>query len=102
MFYQVIVISLIIAEALLMLISLAYFRRLQLISKEFRSIFAEYKNDRVVLFNQLKDLTTVISKEEDNTLKMVFCLQDIDRVVAKILLWTQDPKNIAEHSTLKK
>jgi len=102
MFYQVIIISLIIAEVILMLISLIYFRRLQLISNEFTLIFTEYKNDRVVLFNQLKDLTTIINKKEDNTLKMVFCLQDIDRVVTKILLWTQDFNNIAEYSTLKK
>lgn len=102
MFYQAIVISLIVAEGLLMLISIAYFRRLQLASKEFTAVFSEYKNDRIILHNQLKDLTTVINKEEDNKLKMIFCLQDIDRSVAKILLMTQDFQNIVESSDSKK
>ncbi len=85
MLYQGITLSLIIIEGILILISLRFLQRTNLISKDFATIFGNAKGEISSLFNNLKKLIILSSEREHHMLHTTFHLEEIEMYVKKIL-----------------
>lgn len=85
MLYQEIAVLLIIIEGILILISLRFLQRTNLISQDFATIFGDAKVEISDLFNELKELIILSSKREKHMLHTTFHLDEIEKYVKKIL-----------------
>lgn len=88
MLYQGITLSLIIIEGILILISLRFLQRTNLISKDFATTCSNAKNAKEeisTLFNNLKELIILSHKRENHMLHTTFYLEEIEMYVKKIL-----------------
>lgn len=85
MWYQELIILLIIVEGLLILISLKYLRTISLVSKDFSMVFNEARKEISSLLKEVKELIIVTNRREDNVLSIRFHLEEIEVYVKKIL-----------------
>ena len=93
MLYQGITLSLILIEGILILISLRFLQRTNLISKDFATIFGNAKGEISSLLNNLKELIILSSKRENHMVHTTFHLEEIEMYVKKILSKLEQEEN---------
>lgn len=99
MLYQGITLSLIIVEGILILISFRFLQRINLVSKDFATIFGNAKGEISYLFNNLKELVILSSKKEHHLLHMTLHLEKIEMCIQTVLdeLKTQERDHSLRH-----
>ncbi len=85
MVYHVLVMSLIIIEGLLIVISFRYLQKISLASRDFSIVFSKVKGEISLLFQEVKELITITNRREDNILSIVFHLEEIEMHIKMIL-----------------
>jgi len=92
MIYQILTISVIIIEGILILISFKYLKNIRVtsekcskISKDFVTVYREAKDDGTKLFKELKDLYNLTNNKEQHMLNTVFYLEEIEMRIKMIL-----------------
>ncbi|EER22572.1 MULTISPECIES: hypothetical protein [spotted fever group] len=85
MVYQILVMSLIIIEGLLIVISLKYLQKIIFTSKDFITAVDKAQEDILPVFKELKNLIEITSKKENHILHTVFYLEEIEMYVKMIL-----------------
>lgn len=82
MIYQILAISLIIVEGILILISFRSLKDIQAVSKDFAAIFGKVKEEISLLF---KELIALSIKRENHMLHTTFHLDEVEMYVKMIL-----------------
>lgn len=85
MVYQILTVSLIFIEGVLIVISWQYLKNIRLTSKDFITAIGRAKEDTVPMFKELKNLIEITSKRENHMLYTVFHLEEIEMYVKMIL-----------------
>ena len=97
--HQIISLSLILFEGILIIISLKFVRNANKVSADFTQIFISSKEEISALFNELKKLIELSSKRENHMLHTTFHLDEMEIYIKmilkeiKLLKLTDDNKN---------
>lgn len=95
MVYQILTVSLVLIEGVLIVIFWRYLKNIRLTSKDLITTMGKVKEDTLPMFQELKHLIEITSKRENHMLHTVFHLEEIEMHVKMIF------NQLEQHNELK-